>query len=906
MTIRNLKFLFNPASVALIGASGNPGSLGALLARNLFKAGFTGPIMPVNPKHAAIEGVLAYPDAASLPQTPELAVVSTPAEAVPGIIAELGKRGTKAAVVISAGFGEGEDRYGAELRQAMLKAARPHLLRVVGPNCLGIMVPGIALNATFAHLMPAKGDLAFVAQSGAMVASIIDWAAPRGIGFSHLVSLGDMADVDFGDMLDYFAGDPGTRAILLYMEGVTHARKFMSAARIAARAKPVVVVKAGRRSEGAKAASSHTGAMAGADEVYDAAFQRAGMLRVYELDELFDAAETLAMSRPMMGDRLAILTNGGGIGVMATDSLIETGGRLAVLSPETMEKLNRVLPRTWSHGNPVDIIGDAPPERYRTALAALFEDTEVDAVLALNCPTAIASSTDAAKAVIEAAGGQPRNLFTSWVGESTATEARRLFAAAHIPTYETPNHAVRAFMHLVRHRRNQDLLMQVPPSVPKEFAASPAKARAVIEAALKAERAWLTEPEAKDVLAAYGIPVVETRTASTPEQAAELTAMFPGPYALKILSPDIIHKSDAGGVALELTTPGAVRDAAAAMLKRLARSHPKARIEGFTVEPMVKRAAAYELILGMAEDAQFGPVILFGHGGVAAELIGDKAIALPPLNLIIARTLMARTRIHRLLQGYRDHPPAALGAIALTLVKVSQLVIDLAEVAELDINPLLADAEGVIALDARIRVKRIAPPLQGEAGQARLAIRPYPSELEEEVELAGGRRFWLRPVRPEDAPAIIRLFEKFTPEDVRMRFFAPIKALSPAMLARLTQIDYEREMALVLTEPGRPAGPAEIFGVVRISADPDNEAAEFAVIVRSDMKGHGLGTFLMRRIIDYARGRGLTRLYGDVLRENEAMLKLCRDLGCTIQTLPEDPAIYEARLELQATASSSA
>ena len=906
MSIRNLKFLFNPASVALIGASGRPGSVGAVVAKNLFHAGFAGPVMPVNPKHGAIEGVLAYPDVASLPQTPELAVVSTPPQAVPAVIAELGRRGTKAAVVISAGFGEGEDRCGAELREAMLKAARPHLLRIVGPNCLGIIVPGIALNATFAHLMPAKGDLAFVAQSGAMVASIIDWAAPRGIGFSHLVSLGDMTDVDFGDMLDYLASDPGTRAILLYMEGVTHARKFMSAARIAARAKPVVVVKAGRRPEGARAASSHTGAMAGADEVYDAAFQRAGMLRVYELDELFDAAETLAMCRPMTGDRLAILTNGGGIGVMATDSLIEAGGRLATLSPETMEKLNRALPRTWSHGNPVDIVGDAPPERYRTALAALFEDEEVDAVLVLNCPTAIASSTDAAKAVIDVAGEGRRNLFTSWVGESAVAEARRLFGAAHIPTYETPNHAVRAFMHLVRYRRNQDLLMQAPPSAPEAFAVDPAKARTIIAAALDAGRPWLTEPEAKGVLAAYGIPTVPTHVASTPAEAARVAAAFDQPCALKVFSPDILHKSDAGGVALDLATAAAVHDAADAMLERLRRSHPEARIEGFTVEPMIKRAGAYELILGMAEDPQFGPVILFGHGGTAAEVIGDKAICLVPLNLALAQALMARTRVHRLLRGYRNQPQAALEAIAVALVKVSQLAVDFGEVAELDINPLLADAEGVIALDARIRVRRAEPPLQAGAGAARLAIRPYPSELEEEIELAGGRRFRLRPVRPEDAAAFVRAFERLTPDDVRMRFFAPMNALSPAMAARLTQIDYEREMALVLTEPGPPSDGAEIYGVVRVSADPDNETAEFAIIVRSDMKGHGLGSFLMRRIIDYARARGLRRLFGDVLRENEAMLRLCREFGFAIQSLPEDPAIFEARLELQASASSRA
>ena len=893
MSIRNLQSAFKPASIALIGASQRPNSVGAVLAHNLLHTGFAGAIMPVNPKHRSIEGVLTYPDVASVPLAPELAVVCTPPDAVPGIIETLGKRGTKAAIVITAGFGEGEDQLGAGLRQAALAAARPHLLRIIGPNCLGILVPGIGLNASFSHLAAAKGELAFVTQSGAMVTSVLDWAAPRNLGFSHLISLGDMIDVDFGDMLDYLAGDPATRAILLYIEGVTHARKFMSAARIAARSKPVVVVKAGRRKEGAKAASSHTGAMAGSDEVYDAAIQRAGMLRVYELDELFDAVETLALCRPMGGDRLAILTNGGGIGVMATDSLIEQGGRLATLSPATMEALDRALPRIWSHGNPVDIIGDAPPERYKAALAALVEDDEVDAVLALNCPTAVASSTEAAKAVIEAASGRRRNLFTSWVGEAAVAEGRRLFTEARIPTYATPNQAVRAFMHMVRYQRNQDMLMQVPPSMPENFSPDSAKVRALIATALGAGREWLTEPEAKSVLAAYGIPATPTQFAATPDRAVRIAKAFDAPCALKILSPDITHKSEVGGVVLDLATPEAVGEAAEAMLARIGKSHPAARLEGFAVEPMVKRAGAYELIVGMAEDTQFGPVILFGHGGVAAEVIGDKALALAPLNMNLAHALMARTRVHRLLRGYRNQPPAALDAIALTLVKISQLVVDFAEITELDINPLLADSEGVMALDARVRVRRA----EGEAA-SRLAIRPYPSALEERVPLPDGRVFLLRPVRPEDAPAFAAGFHKLSPEDIRMRFFAPMRELSPALAARLTQIDYDREMALVLTQLDGPAGLAEIYAEVRIAADPDNEKAEYAVTVRSDMTGLGLGPFLMRRIIDYARMRGIRALHGNVLRENETMLKLCKALGFTLHNLSDEPGVVQVRLGL--------
>jgi acetyltransferase len=895
MSIRNLDLLFKPASVALIGASARAGSVGQVLARNLIGTGFSGPIMPVNPKHQAIQGVLTYPDVASLPITPDLGVICTPPEAVPGIIADLGKRGAKAAVVITAGFGEGEDHLGAGLSQAMLNAARPHLLRIVGPNCLGILVPGIKLNASFAHLSPIAGDLAFVTQSGAILTSILDWATPRGIGFSHLTSLGDMTDVDFGDMLDYLASDAGTRAILLYIEGITYARKFMSAARVAARSKPVIVVKAGRRAEGAKAASSHTGALAGADAVYDAAFRRAGMLRVYEFDALFDAVETLALCRPSDGDRLAILTNGGGAGVMATDSLIEQGGRLAAISHETIAALDKVLPRTWSHGNPVDIIGDAPPERYKAALTALMEDKNVDAVLALNCPTAVASSTEAAKAVIEAAAGRPRNLFTSWIGQSAVEQARRLFAEARIPTYETPDHAVRAFMQMVRYQYNQKLLMQVPPSIPEQFSPDRDKARALVNAVLEAKCEWLSEAEALDVLEAYRVPTVLTRTARTPEDAARAAEAVGGPCALKILSPDITHKSDVGGVVLDLETPDDVRKAAEAMLRRLAASHPQARIEGFMVQAMVRRPGAYELIVGVSEDAQFGPVILFGQGGVGTEVIGDTALALAPLNMMLAREQMARTRIYRLLQGFRNCPPAALDQIALTLVKISQLAVDLAEVVELDINPLYADADGVIVLDARIRVR----PAKLE-GAARLAIRPYPTELEEKLTMFDGRDLILRPVLPEDAHAFVEAFEKLSPEDVRMRFFASMKALSPVFLARLTQIDYDREMAFVLAERNQPPGKASIYGVVRIAADPDNERAEYAVIVRTDCKGHGLGVLLMKHIVAYAQARGTRLLYGEVLRENSVMLTICRELGFSTHNVPGEPEIVRVELDLKA------
>ena len=896
MSVRNLEFLFKPKSVALIGASKRPSSVGAALAHNLFNAGFDGPVMPVNPKHDAIEGVLAYPDVASLPVTPHLAVISTPPDSVPGIVAELGIRGTRAAVVISAGFGESPEAHGRERQQALLDAARPHLVRIVGPNCLGVMVPGVGLNASFSHVHPKSGRLAFVAQSGAMVTSVLDWAHSRGIGFSHLVSLGDMADVDFGDMLDYLANDPETSAILLYIEAVAHARKFMSAARAASRMKPVLVVKVGRHAEAARAVASHTGALAGSDAVYEAVFRRAGMLRVFSLGELFDAVETLAMTRAPKGDRLAILTNGGGIGVIATDALMEQGGRLAELSSETLAKLSEILPTTWSHGNPVDIIGDAPPSRYSDALRALREDRGVDAVLVLNCPLfAVGSSADAARAVIETVTGkEDPPVLTSWVGNGSTHDARRMFAEHRIPTYDTPGRATRGFMHLVRYRRRRETLMETPASVPEEFSPDVERARPPIEKALAEGRLWLTELEAKEVLLAYGIPVVETRIAGTPEEAATIAGEMGGPVALKILSPDITHKTDVGGVALDIMGLTAVRETAAAMLQSAAKAEPQARLTGFIVQPMVRRSRAYELIVGMMEDVQFGPVILFGHGGTAVEVVNDKALGLPPLNMHLAHEVMRRTRIYRLLRGHRGLPAANLDAIALTLIKVAQLAIDVPEIAELDINPLLADEGGVIALDARIGMAATT-----RAAADRLAIRPYPKELEEDVPLGDGRVLLLRPIRPEDEPSLHATFARLTPQEIRFRFLIPMKTLSHLMGARFTQLDYDREMALILTERGIP-GRTEIFGMVGISADPDNELAEYAILVPRDMTGMGLGVLLMRRIIDYARKRGIGEIYGEVLRENAPMLKLCRFFGFTQSHVPDDPSIVKVTLKLRA------
>ena len=884
MSIRNLDKLFRPRSVALIGASPNPGTVGAVVMRNLQRAGFKGPILPVNPHHESVLGLPAYPDVAHLPQTPDLAVIATPPDTVPGLLSELGARGTKAAVVITAGFGELGER-GRALQQQALAAAQPHVLRLVGPNCVGIMVPGIGLDASFAHIPPLAGALAFVSQSGALITAVLDWAAARRIGFSHVVSLGDMADVDFGDMIDYLAADAGTSAILLYVEGITHTRKFMSAARLAARGKPVLAVKVGRFAESARAARSHTGALAGSDAVYDAAFRRAGMLRVLTMAELFDAVETLAQTHPQNGDRLAILTNGGGPGVLATDALVAEGGSLAALRPETLARLDGVLPRTWSRGNPVDIIGDADGARYGAALDILLADPGIDAVLALNCPTALASAEDGARAVIDSFAKAPpallagRNLFTAWLGESTAASARQLFTTARIATYDTPDSAVHGFMHRVQYRRNQELLMETPEARLDGFAPDTARADAVMARASAAGREWLDAEEVFEVLTAYGVPVPACRVAPDVDAAVAESAAIGFPVAIKIRSRDITHKSDVGGVALDLGSPERVRAEAEAMLARIAKAKPEARLEGFLVQQMIRRPAAIELIVGITDDAAFGPVILFGHGGITVELMGDTTLELPPLNAALARAQLARTRVSRLIEGYRGAAPADRAAIIDTLLRISQLACEQPRLKELDINPLLADAAGVTALDARIRVQT------PRTAETRLAITPYPKELESNVALREGATLRLRPVRPEDEPLLHDIAGHMDAKDLRLRFFAPVKGLSHQLAARLSQIDYDREMALIaLTADGATA-----VGVVRFAADPDNQRAEFAIGLRSDWQGRGVGWAMMKRIIEVAQPRGIGELFGDVMHENDRMLHLCRELGFVLTPHPTEP-----------------
>lgn len=892
MTIRHLDRLLAPRSVSVIGASGRPGRVGYLVWSNLCSGAFAGPVYAVNPKRPVLAGQRAFAGIGDLPEAPDLAVVCTPPETVAGLVAELGALGTRAVVVLSAGL------TGAQ-KQACLDAARPHVLRLLGPNCLGLMTPRLGLNASFAHAPALPGELAFVSQSGALVTAMIDWANARRIGFSQIVSLGERIDVDFGDLLDHLASDPATRAILLYIESIEAARKFMSAARAAARNKPVIVVKAGRAGDGVRAAASHTGALAGSDIVFDAAIRRAGMLRVDTLDDLFIAAETLARFRANTSEALTVMTNGGGGGVMAADAAASLHVTLAQPDAALLERLDAALPPNWSRANPVDIIGDAPIERYVATLQALLEDPATGAVLFMHAPTAIVPSADIARACAPLAAGARDRVMSCWLGDASVAQARSVFAQAGIADYQTPEQAVRAFALLQTYRRNQAQLLEAPQARPTgpDLAPDVAAAAAIVQGALAQGRKWLDAAEVSALLRAYRVPTVDARVVPAEESAVLAAAGRIGyPVALKLLSPDILHKTEVGAVRLGLRNDADLARAVGEMLARVASLRPQARIDGMLVQQMAEAGQAHELIVGATLDAVFGPVVLFGQGGIAVEVLGDRAVALPPLNRVLARELIGRTRVAALLEGYRNRPPAQVDAVIDVLVAVSCMLADLPQIAELDINPLLADARGVLALDARVRVDAQAP-----GGAARFAIRPYPQELVEVVRWRD-ESIVLRPIRPEDEAQHRRFVEALSPEDVRMRVFAPRRELQRGELARLTQIDYAREMAFI-AERRSSAGEPETIGAVRAVSDPDGVEAEFAIVVRTDCQGRGLGRLLLDKLERYARAQGLQRITGLVLRENAGMLDLARHVGFEIDAAkPSEPGVVALVRELRASA----
>ena len=871
-----LHSLLAARTVALVGASEREGSLGSIVLRNL-AAGSLDKLYIVNPRHRSIAGRPCYPGLRKLPGPVELAVIATPARTVAKIIEDAAAAGIRAAVVLSSGFGEAGPE-GRAHEAAMLKAARRGGVRLLGPNCIGLMRTDSGLDATFARTPARPGKLALVSQSGAICGAILDWAASADLGFSSVVSLGGAADVDFGEVLDFLVSDTATEAILLYVEGIRDARRFMSALRAAARVKPVVVLKVGRYLSGSRAASSHTGALVGSDAVFDAALRRSGTVRVKTYTQLFAAAKILSAfarsNRAPGGQRLLILTNGGGPGVMAADSAAENGVPLAELSRETIALLDAKLPAQWSRGNPLDIIGDASPERFRDAAAAALADPGVDAVLALYSPVAVTEPADAARAVAEAAAGASKPVLAAWLGDINPNESRAYLEARGIPNFYTPENAVEAFSYLGQYARNQAQLMEVPPAASfSGTAVSEDRVRAaeIFATAVAEKRTLLTEHEAKALAAAFGLPVQPTVMVADRDAAVAAAEKMGFPVVLKIDSPDITHKTDVGGVHLNLHDAKMVSHAFNEMMRVVEEKRPQARITGAVVQPMLRFAHQRELLVGVATDPVFGAVISFGSGGVAVEAIRDTAIALPPLNAALARDLIERTRVHRLLLAYRDVPAADLDAITELLCGVSRMVCALPWLKEMDFNPVLAHPGGAMIADARVVIdpaRREAPPRYGH-----MAIHPYPAELESEIVLADGTRVLLRAIRPEDTELERRLFERLSEKSRYQRFMQYLPSLPANLLARFTQLDYGRELALVAIVDG------EFIAVGRYAPNSDGDTADFALAVADDWQGKGLGRNLLERLRVEARKAGYRALYGTILQANHDMLDLASRLG---------------------------
>ena len=884
--------LFNARSVAVFGASEREDSVAGTLFRNLRNAGYKGEAYPVNPKHETVFGERCYAAASELPSVPELALIATPAPTVAKIMEECGQRGIRHAIVLSAGFREVGEK-GAALEETVKAVARKYGIRFIGPNCLGIQRPSIGLNATFSQGATQAGDLALVSQSGALCTAMLDWAETNGIGFSSVISTGASADLDFGEILDYLAYDTQTRGILLYIEGIRDARRFMSALRATSRFKPIVMVKVGRHATGAKAAQSHTGALVGSDAVFDALVRRAGVVRVNTILQLFASARALSTHIQPTGNRLAIVTNGGGPGVMATDLAVDLGLRMAELSPATLDALDGVLPDNWSHANPLDIIGDATAERYRAAVDACLRDDNVDGVLVMLTPQAMTRPADVAWAVVDVAKTSSKPVLTCWMGDAQVREGRQRFKQAGIPYFTTPEPAVEVFSFLSAFYENQRQLMQTPGPLSHQAAPDVEGARLIIESALAHGRHLLNEVESKALLSAFHIPIAQTLIARDPMEAMLMAQQMGFPVAMKINSPDITHKSDVNGVRLGLSSGQAVRSAFGEMLAEVKRIRPDAILDGIVIEPMVIRPHAREVLLGMTSDPVLGPVIVFGAGGVDVEAFQDRAVTLPPLNRYLARDLIGRTRVATLLGPFRNRPPVDMDALENVLLRLSEMVCELPWLAELDINPLLVDEHGALALDARIV---IAPRVPTADRYGHMAIHPYPAHLVTHWQLPSGHDVIIRPIRPEDAELTQGFVKSLSEETKYFRFMDSLSELSPAALARLTQIDYTREMALLaLTEVD---GREVELGVARYAINPDGESCEFALVVNDAWQKQGIGHKLMDVLMDVARAKDLKLMEGEVLKTNRPMLKLVEGLGFRIEPHPEDDAVRRISREL--------
>ena len=878
-----LQPLLAPRSVALVGATERQGALGRIVWQNLAAGGLRGELYPVNLKHRQVFGQPVARQLSALPRKVDLAVIVTPAASVPGVIEDAGKAGIKAAVVLSSGFGEAGEG-GRSLQADLVAAAKRHGVRVLGPNSLGLMRTDVGLNATFARTPAREGGLGLVSQSGAVCTAILDWAHRALVGFTSVVSLGGAADVDFGEVLDFLVADPATHAILLYIEGIRDARRFMSALRVAARVKPVIALKVGRYASGSRAVSSHTGALVGIDAVFDAALRRGGTVRVKTYTQLFAAARILSSAQAAAGERLAILTNGGGPGVMAADSASENGVPLAQLSEQTIQALNKILPAQWSQGNPIDLIGDAPAARFGEATAAVLADPGVDALLAMYSPVAVTDPAEAARAVGEAvraarasAGGRRKPVLAAWLGDIGPNESHAWLESYGIPNFYTPENAVEAFSFLCAYRRNQAQLMQAPVALARHGEEPPpdlGAAGAIRDAALGEGRTLLSEHEAKRLLAAFGLPVAKSIVCKDRQSAVSAAREIGFPAVIKIHSPDITHKTDVGGVRLNLQNADMVASAYEDMMRHVRELRPEARIEGAVVQPMLRFAHSREVLVGVATDSVFGPVISFGAGGVAVEAVRDTALALPPLNALLSRELMARTRVHRLLAGYRDVPPADLEALVAVLLGVSRMVCMLPWLAEMDLNPVLAHPGGAVVADARVVIDGAQPP-RARPHYPHMAIHPYPTELEGEIELRDGKRVQVRPMRPEDAELEQRFFDGLSEHSRYQRFMQYLPQLPAPMLARFTQLDYDRELALVVIDSSNQRFAA----VGRYAPNADGVTAEFALVVGDAWQRKGLGRALLERLCDSAREAGYEALYGHILEANHEMLALAARLG---------------------------
>ena len=877
--------IFNPKSVAVVGASDEEGSVGYALMKNFLESGFEGEVYPVNIRKKEILGVKAYQTVEQLPKTVDLAVIATPAKTVPDVVEQCGRAGIKGLIIISAGFKETGPE-GKALEDKILEIKRKYDLRIIGPNCLGIIRPSIRLNATFINKMPRPGNIAFISQSGALGTAILDWAVHENVGFSHFVSVGSMIDVDFGDLIDYFGTDPKTRSILMYVEGITNARKFMSAARHFARTKPIIVVKAGKFSESAKAAASHTGSLTGEDNVYDAAFKRAGVVRVEEIADLFNCAEVLGLQPLPRGPNLAIITNAGGPGVMATDALIGMGGKLAKLSQQTIDYLNSILPPYWSHGNPIDILGDAKADRYKAVLEACLNDENVDGILLIYTAQAVAEPVEIAKSIVElvkSKGQQGKTILTSFMGRKAVEEANFIFNANEIPTFSTPEQAVKTYLYMYQYKRNLELLYETPEELPVDVSPPKLPIMAIMRKAALENREVLTEFEAKKVLEFYNFPVVKTFIAKDEDEAVAIASRIGYPVVLKILSPQIIHKTDAGGVILDIKNDNEVRAAFKTIMENAKKYSPNAEIIGVTVQPMVKKRGC-EVILGAKKDVVFGPIVMFGMGGVGVELFRDFSIGLPPLNQTLARRMMEETKVYQLLKGYRGMPPANIKRLEEVMVLFSHLLIDFPQIKEIDINPLLVDEKEALAIDARIIIDKELLFRKVEPHQ-HLVISPYPKKYETLWKLRDGRTVLLRPIKPEDEPLWLEMFKNCSEESIRYKLFQTLKHMPHEVRVRYCNIDYDREIAIVaeLTENGK----RKIIGTARVSIELDGKTGEIAFLVADPWQGLGLGTKLVDYVIEICKERGLESVYGVMLPENRKAIELMKNLGFQLKYMED-------------------